>query len=324
MPDKPRWWKSDTVYSEVKKCIDDMFFLRPTPELRNIVGACLGRALAHYPVKIFWVDPNVNHLHRGRAPYEGQEGNMSDFDQLFFSLLTKEVNILLDRRGCGTIWAGRNRTDECVDDTSTEQQFLYGATNMVKDGLLERAAHNKGFGTYHAIANGDLYERFEYIDRTAWNKAGGKNGKRPQSDFKKTVTVEYSKIPRWEGLSKPQYATRFRREVRAIEQEYRAKREPAGRKAAGPAKLAKLNPRGRPEKRKKRTRQPLCHASTPEAAAEYKDTWRQFLDQRLKASQLFLMGNLYVEFPKGAFRPPLITLKNFKPPPGTAMVPPKP
>ena len=49
----------------VKKCIDDMFPLKPTPELRNIVGACLGRAQKKYPVKVFWVDANVNHELQG-------------------------------------------------------------------------------------------------------------------------------------------------------------------------------------------------------------------------------------------------------------------
>ena len=62
LSDRPRWWKADAVYSEVKKCIDVMFFLKPTPEIRNIIGACLGRAQKKHPVKIFWVDANVNHL----------------------------------------------------------------------------------------------------------------------------------------------------------------------------------------------------------------------------------------------------------------------
>ena len=317
MSDKPRWWKAGTVYSEVRKCIDDMFFLRPTPELRNIVGACAGRAQALYPVKIYWLDPNVNHLHRGREPYEGMEENMSMFDQCFFRNLTFAVNHMLDRKSCGTIWAGRNRADECYDDKSAEQQLLYGATNMVKDGLLERAAHNKGFGTYHAIASGDMYERFEYIDWTAWHKAGGKRCKRPLSDFKRTTTVQYSKIPEWSHLTDSQYATRFRKEVRALEKKFREEREAEGRKVAGPKKLAKLDPRGRPKHKKPRTRQPLCHASTPEGAEEFKEGWKAFLDERAKASQLFLQGDLYVEFPKGSFRPPLVTMRRFKPPPGT-------
>ncbi len=313
MSDRPRWWKSDTVYSEVKKCIDDAFLLKPSPELRNIIGACIGRAQQKYPVKIYWFDSNVNHLHRGRAPLAGQEENMSKFDQLFFSLLTQEVNRLLDRRGRGTIWAGRNRTEECVDDRSVEQQMLYGVTNMVKDNLLDKAAHNTGFGTYPAVASGDMWERFEYIDRTAWNKAGGANGKRPITEFKKQVTVTYSKIPSWSNLSNPQYATRFRKEVRLKEEALRAQRKKEGHKVAGPKKLEALDPRGRPKHRKKRTRQPLCHAATPEAATKYEESWRVFLDERLKASQQYLRGNLYVEFPKGAFRPPLITTARLKP-----------
>ena len=131
------------------------------------------------------------------------------------------------------------------------------------------------------------------------------------------MTVEYSKIPKWSHLSDAQYATRFRKEVRAIEKKHREQREAAGKRAAGPVKLAKLSSRDRPKHRKKRTRQPLCHASTPEAAAEYREGWRSFLDVRAKACEQFLKGNLYAEFPRGAFRPPLITLRKLKPSPGT-------
>ena len=181
MADRPRWWKSGSVYSEVRNCIDNMFLLKPSPEIRNIIGACLGRAQAQFPVKIYWVDPNVTHEHRGREPYEGMEQNMSDFDQLYYSLLTKELNTL--------------------------------------------------------------------------------------------------------------------------EKKHRGEREKAGSRPAGPKKLMKLDPRGRPKHPKKRRRRPLCHASTVKAADAHKESWRTFLDERFKASQLFLDGNLYVEFPKGAFRP---------------------
>lgn len=317
MSDKPRWWKADAIYAEVKKCIDDMFFLKPCPEIRNIVGACLGRAQEKFPVKIYWIDANVNHLHRGRAPYEDQELNMSAFDKYFFSMLTREINRLIGRTGCGTIWAGRNRAEECVDDEAADQQMFYGVTNLVKDGLLERAAHHPGFGSYRAIASGDLYERFEYIDRTAWHRAGGKRCKKPMSAFKKQVTVRYTKLPQWEGLSNAQYASRFRREVRALEKQHREEREKEGRRAAGPTKLGRLDYRDRPKTPRKKTRQPSCHASTPEGAREYEKRWRVFLDARLGAAEQFLEGNLYVEFPKGSFRPPLITLRRFQPPPKT-------
>ena len=30
MADRPRWWKSGSVYSEFRNCIDNMFFLKPS------------------------------------------------------------------------------------------------------------------------------------------------------------------------------------------------------------------------------------------------------------------------------------------------------
>ena len=241
---------------------------------------------------------------------------MSDFDQTLFSLLTKELNRYYNRIGGGTIWAGKTRVTECVDDESLEQQLLYSVTNMAKDGLLERAAHNKGFGCYKAIASGDLCERFTYIDRTAWHRSGGKICRRPITAFTRVTTVYYSKIPKWDHLNNQQYATQFRKEVRALENGFREQREKENKKVAGPKKLENVNPRDRPKTPRKRTPQPLCHASDPEAAREFKDHWRVFLDYRLRASEQFLKGNFYVEFPAGSYRPPLITCKHFPRPPG--------
>jgi hypothetical protein len=315
MPHRPRWWKADAAYSEVKKTIDDQFWLKPTPEIRNIIGACMGRAQEKHPVKIYYMDANINHFHRGRAPIEGSIDNMAKFEQTFLSLLTKELNRYYDRTGLGTLWAGRTKVTECVDDKSLVSQLIYSVTNMVKDGLLERAAHNKGFGCYKAIASGDLYERFTYIDRTAWHRAGGKRCKRPMSDFMRVTTVTYSKIPEWEHLTNQQYATRFRKEVRAKEQELREKREKENKRVAGIKRLTNLDPRSRPKTPRERTPQPLCHASTVEAENEFRERWKTFLDFRLQASEQFLKGNLHVEFPLGSHRPPLLTCKHLPRPP---------
>ena len=316
MANRPRRWRADTAYSEVKKTVDDQFFLKPTPEIRNIIGACLGRAQEKHPVKIYFTDANMNHLHRGRALKDGQDSNMSSFDQTFFSLLTKELNRYYDRVGCGTIWAGHTRVTECVDDDSLEQQLFYSVTNMSKDGLLERASHNKGFGCYHAIASGDMCERFTYVDRTAWHRAGGKRCKRPITDFIRTTTVYYSKIPKLEHLTNHQYATRFRREVRTLENAFRERRANENKRVAGPKKLATVDPRDRPKTPRMRTPQPLCHASSLEGATEYEKHWRIFLDERLKASDHFLKGYFYTAFPQGSYRPPLIICNHFPRPPG--------
>jgi hypothetical protein len=122
------------------------------------------------------------------------------------------------------------------------------------------------------------------------------------------VEVKFEPISMWENVPDHKWQAHFRREVRRIEQAERASREKEARRILGPVKLAKLDPRNRPRTTKKRTKQPLCHASNMEAAAAYKREWRAFLDAFYRASGQFLSGNYYVEFPDGSFRPPLVSL----------------
>ena len=103
----------------------------PCPEVRNIIGACLGRALRKFPVKLFWTEANTTHMQNGRSPFPDQLDNMSKFDQMFYSLLSRELNRLWDREG--PVWSTKNRGIECVDDAAAEDRLLYSMTNPVKD-----------------------------------------------------------------------------------------------------------------------------------------------------------------------------------------------
>ena len=301
----PRRWRSFAVHCEVRRTVDRQFLLLPTPEVRNIIGACLGRALKKFPVRLHWADANVNHLHIGRCAIPGQTKNLSNFNQHFYSLLSRELNRLWDREG--PVWSSRVRSREAIDDQSLEQQLFYSVTNMVKDGLVDKVTHSKGFSCYSSLATGKT-EKYWYYDRTAWWKQGGPLGRKPLSAFKKWVKVKFEPIPTWENVPEHKWQAHFRREVRCVEQTERSTREKEQRRPLGPVKLSKLDPRSRPRTTKKRTKQPLCHASDMEAAAAYKREWRVFLDAFYRASGKFLSGNYHVEFPDGSFRPPLVSL----------------
>ncbi len=308
MAKRPRWLKPDAVYCETQRTVDRQFLFKPDPTVRNIIGACAGRAQKKYPVILYWIEFNINHKHTGKASISDSKEhlqNLVKFDQLFNSLVAREVNRHLDREG--PLFSTRNRSDEAVDDTSLEQQLLYAVTNPVKDGLVDRIAHWKGFSSYEQLATGRV-ETFTYLDRTAWHRAGGEGSGKSRAAFTKTVTVEFSPIPSWEHLPDHKRQAQFRRLVRKEEQSCRAEREKEGRKEMGSEKLAKIDPRDRPKTKKPRTRQPLCHASSVEAADEYKESWRSFLDLFLYASGMWLEGARDVEFPPGSFRPPLIQL----------------
>ena len=62
------------------------------------------------------------------------------------------------------------------------------------------------------------------------------------------------------------------------------------------------DPRDRPKTRPVRTRKPLCHAASAEAAKVYKEAHREFLNAYRIASAAYRSGCYDVAFPSGTFR----------------------
>ncbi len=306
---RPRWIKANSVYCETQRTVDRQFFFKPDETTRILIGAAAGRALKKYPVKIYWLDFNINHKQAGIEPLSDSPEHLENyvkFNQLFNSLVARGINKNIDREG--PLYSGRDRTDEAIDDSSLEQQLLYAVTNPAKDGLVDRVAHWKGFSSYKQLATGEV-ERYSYVNWTAWHRAGGKRSRKSPEAFIKWVEVKLSPIPSWEHLPEHKRQALFRRRVRELEQDYREERERERRSVMGPRKLAKVDPRDRPKNPPKDSgRQPLCHSSTVEGAKEYEKKWREFLDQYYYASGLWMKGVEDVEFPSGSFRPPLIRL----------------
>jgi hypothetical protein len=309
MANRPRWIRADAAYCEVQRTVDRQFFFKPDETIRNIIGSSVGRAQEKYPVKLYWVDFNINHRQSGKAPLSDSPehlDNLVRFDQLCNSLIARELNKLLGREGA--LFSTHNRIEEAIDDLSLEQQLLYAVTNPVKDGLVDRVAHWKGFSSYNQLATGKV-ERYPYVERTAWHRAGGERGKKSQEAFVKCAEVKLSPIPSWQHLPAHKRQALFRRRVRQLEREYRAERERENRTVMGPKRLAKVDPRNRP-KNPSRThgRQPLCHCSTVEGARAYAERWRTFLDTYYYASGMWMQGVTDVEFPAGSYKPPLVRL----------------
>jgi len=304
MGDLPRWIKADSVYCEVQRTVDRCFLFKPDEHVRQLIGASAGRAQKRFPVKLFWLDFNIDHKQDGIAPLSDKPEhieNVARFHQMFNSLTAIGINKRHGRDG--SLYSSRNRSKEAVDDMSLEQQLFYAVTNVVKDGLVDRVAHWKGFSSYKQLATGEA-EKFHYIDWSAWHRVGGMKSKKKPEAFMKSVTVELSPLPAWEHMPPHKRQAYFRREVRKLEQHFREQREREGRPAMGKRKLEKLDPRDRPKTPAEHTRAPICHASTVEAAEEYKEALRAFLEQYWYASGMWRRGIYEVEFPRGSYRPP--------------------
>lgn len=304
MGDRPRWIRADAAYCEVQRSVDRCFLFKPDEDVRQIIGAAAGRALKKYPVKVFWIDFNINHKQSGIASLSDSPEhiqNVAKFHQYFNSLTAIAINKHYDREGA--LYSSRNRSKEALDDMSLEQQLLYAVTNIVKDGLVDRVSQWKGFSSYKQLATGEV-ETFRYVDWTAWHRAGGVKGNKKPQAFMKTVSVELSPLPAWEQMPPTKRQAYFRREVRKLEQKFRLARDKEGRKSMGKQKLAKIDPRDRPKTPAQHTRAPNCHAASKEAADEYTELLRAFLDQYWYASGMWQRGFHDAPFPKGSFKPP--------------------
>jgi hypothetical protein len=299
----PRWIKNGSVYSQTQRTIDRNFLFKPDPVVRNIIGASAARAQDTHPVKIYWLEFNINHEQNGIGPIDGtQEAltNVVRFKQTFHRLIAEEINRYLEREGA--VFSSASRDVECVDTESVHERFEYALTNPVKDGLVDRVAQWEGFSSYGALAKGEN-PVYTYVDRTAWHKAGGERSKKPLESFRKSIRITYTPLPGMENMRPDQREAHIRRRCRELEKSFREKR---GGPAMSKSRMAKLDHRDRPKGRPTRTPKPVCHAASHEAAQAYIESFKKFLTAYKIASASYRSGCLEVEFPLGSFKPPLI------------------
>jgi hypothetical protein len=302
MPRRPRLFEPHVVYDVTVQTVDREFLLKPTPEIRNLVGAAFARAQCLFPVKFHYGLTNVNHPHFAVSADENTLCYLEPFFNLSLSLIAREANRFWHRKG--SFWSCRAHITPCVSDHKAEERLFYGTTNPMKDGLVDRLSHYPGFSTYTELARGEQQKYF-YFDRTAWWKQGGPNGKRSLESFIQWVPLVVSPLPHWRNLTTSQQHTRFRKRLREYEKKFARERRDISRTAAGIPGLRELNHRDRPRTDKKRDVQPLCHASSPEEKAAYKEHYSEIQQARMVASIAFRQGCFDVEFPKGTFPPPL-------------------
>jgi len=300
---KPRWIREGAVYAQTQRTVDRMFLFKPDPVIKNIIGASAARAMRRHPVKLFWLDFNINHEQNGIGPIDGTQERLTDvalFKQTFHRIAAEEINRHLEREG--PLFSTPSRNVECVDNESVHQQFEYALTNPAKDGLVDRIDHWGGFSSYPYIAKGKD-PVFTYIDRTAWHKAGGKRCKKPIESFTVRIRLEFTPLPGTEHMSPDQRQAMIRRRCREVENEHRNKRD---RPVMTKAKMDKLDHRDRPQTKPLRTPKPLCHAASEAAEKQYRESYKRFLDSYIIASAAYRNGAYDTDFPSGSFKPPLI------------------
>jgi len=301
MARKPRLWDENIVLEMTLRVDNRMFLLNPNPEIENIIGSVLARAVKRYPVRIHSFDTNINHFHCLFSAAPGQVHNISPFLQYLNGQLAKQLNIYYEREG--RVWSSRARVIPVVDDDAVLQRLAYCACNVVKDNLVEKVSQWPGFSTYQQLAYGKR-QTFCYLDRTAWHKAGI-----PKQKYMRQVTLEISPLPGWEDMKPHDRQSKCRRLIKDMEHHYREIREQEGHRVRGKDGLMEIDPFDRPDKEKEKTPIPKCHASTKEKRDEYiEEVLKPFWEAYGTASALYLDGLIDTEFPPGSIPPPITTI----------------
>jgi len=264
------------------------------------------RRAKRYPVQLHAFDSNVNHFHCLFSLSSDQIQNASLFLRYLHGQTAKQLNLHYKRTG--RVWSSRGRVIPIVDENALIAQLLYAATNVVKDGMVEKASQWPGFSTYDQLAHGKR-QTFTYLDRTAWWKAGGGWLNIPKTKFMRDVTVEVSPLPGWEHLPPHERQSRYRRMVHEYEAKNQKLREVEGRPVMGRAALMRTNPLSSPQSEKKSTPMPHCHASTKESRDSFiNDVLKPFWDKYREVSGRFRSGDYAAEFPLGSIPPPIATV----------------
>lgn len=301
-----RVWKQGALYHATFNCIDRMFLLKPSPEVNNAVGASLGRALEKHPVHLHSATTNINHLELIFSLGIGQTQNASPLLRLFESLVAKELNRHYRREG--HFWSGRARVEEIISDKKAEKLLGYGACNVVKDGLVEKAKDWKGFSSLNALLAGEKLV-YEYVNRTLWWKHRAGHRDVDPAEYIRRVEIKLFPLPSWTYLSEEARQTRFRHIVRDHEEIARMEREAEGiTKVKGMARIEQESPFSKPSSPRQRSPQPLCHAETKEQYEEYRSEYNETVRAHRAASAAYRAGCFLAEFPPGTFRPPLLTV----------------
>lgn len=327
-----RMVEPDTTYEVVTATVDRQFLFRPNghpanpllheachmdaldpkndympkPSILNIFGAAFARALELYPVQLHAIEQNINHHHCNITVSFEQLGNLSSFYRTAHSIIAREVNQLYEREG--HVFAGRPRATCCEDDVAAEDMLFYSITNVVKDGLVDRQNGKTFLSSYPSLSKGETL-KFWKIDWRTFHKKGGFRVKshRPK-DYIIWRELPFSWLPSYLNWTESKRQTRIRKQVAERTEALSQAMKNDGRTPIGMAQLRKLDPRSRPKTPRKSGRQPLCHASTKEAAEAFNARRRDFLNDYIPASADFRNGNYQREFPQGAYRPPLMTI----------------
>ena len=275
---------------------------------RKLEEAILGYAARYstrYEVKIYALAIEGNHIQKvAQFPKANRAHFMRDFN----SAVARAVPRFQYQHPGGPLWERRYSAEYLPGDADIEDRFFYTVLQPVNDGLVDSVAEYPGYNCFEDAIRGTLRKckviRWkEYNDAKRWNPSVSIDA------FTEICTLKYERLPGYDKLSQSEYEAMMRKKLKERTAEVLKKR--AGKPSFGAPRLQQTKPGSRPKSTKRngpRDHRPRILSKSPARRASGEAWYFSTYFEYRRCSRRYRAGDLFVEFPKGTYKPPLFTV----------------
>ena len=265
------------------RCHQARFFMRPDPEINQVVLEWLARTQQAFPdVRLHAVCVMSNHLH---LVVHDRNAELATWSSYFLGNLARGVNRI--RKRFGTFMERRHSEEPILDDEALVDRLAYVVTNPVNAGLCRRVDEWPGVVLW--AADGVPVEHdVSWIDRAARRRGIERN---IEGRLRIDPLPEDSTSPR-------KLAEMIRAREQAILSEAPAERP----NTHTTKKILKQSWHAAPRD-PKRSPRPPCHASDPSIRRKFLEGFREFTARFREASEQLRAGLRSAVFPDWSYPP---------------------
>jgi REP element-mobilizing transposase RayT len=292
MPQPLRVLEPERLYFVTQRTFQSRFFLRPSPEINELVGGVLARALSQHRVELFSFVIMSNHFH---MIVRGNVGEIPKFMGYFSGMVARRVGERIGWRG--KFWHAPYDAAPILDDNALVGRLQYIFGHGIKEGLVQSARDWPGLSSLPELLDGEQ-RQFKWKNGTAeWEASRRKKATKPEPE---NYLLVLSALPCWSKLRLKTRQAHARAALQDAEKKAREGRE--GKAALGAAAVLIQDPWSQPVDTKRNPR-PLCHATSQKTRLAFTDSWRATVGQYREASKRWRDG-YFADFPQYTFKPP--------------------
>ena len=282
------------------RTVQGRLLLRPSPILSEVTLGVLARAARRYAVEVHGYAFLSNHYHLLVSVSDAQQ--LAAFMTYLNSNLAREAGRLVRWRE--KFWGRRYQAIlVSAEEEAQVGRLSYLLAHGVKEGLVASPFDWPGVHCARALAEG-AFVSGRWWNRTLESRAR-RQGLAPEPEaFVEREQLTLSPLPCWRSLESAVRRERVRKLIEEIEAGARRRREETGAPPLGRDTICRQNPHLEPNRIKKGPA-PLVHAAAPAVRRALRAAYFAFLDAYRHAARRLRAGAREIEFPAGAFPPPL-------------------